>query len=163
MEVEYEITPDDLYAFQWRAAYKTPVAKKARRKLYIHIFLFLLFIFVVLPSIGPDGFEISRANLVIFAIVSPVVVFITATLERRHTRGAILELVKKEKPGKGQLGSHKVSLSEEGLVESTVVGESHTSWAGLHRVEQDEQYIFIYTSQAGAHIIPKRAFSTSQE
>jgi YcxB-like protein len=33
----------------------------------------------------------------------------------------------------------------------------------VDRIEQDPHYIFIYTSPAAAHVIPKRAFRGSQE
>jgi hypothetical protein len=49
------------------------------------------------------------------------------------------------------------------VVESTAVGESHTSWAGVDRIEQNPEYIFIYTSPAAAYVIPKRAFRDMQE
>jgi hypothetical protein len=162
MEVEYEITPDDLFAFQWRAAYRSPIVRRARRKVYIYVFLTLL-LFSLLPAIGYDGFVISRANFLLIAITFPVVALIFWLLDRRQTRRAILELLKEEKPGKGQLGAHKVTLGEAGLVEGTAVGESRTSWAGVDRVEQNQDYIFIYTAPIAAHIIPRRAFSSLQE
>ena len=68
-----------------------------------------------------------------------------------------------EKPDRGLLGRHRLVLSDEGLAESTTVGESRTSWAGVDRVEQNPDYIYIYTSLVGAHVIPKRAFSDGQE
>ena len=82
MEVEYEITPDDLYAFQWRAAYRSPTGRRARRKIYIYWFLTLL-LFSVLPAIGRDGFVISRANFTFLAIAFPVVALMTWGLDRR--------------------------------------------------------------------------------
>jgi hypothetical protein len=54
-------------------------------------------------------------------------------------------------------------LNEAGLVESTAVGESRCSWAGVDRVEHDQQYIYIYTAPHAAHIIPKRAFNNLHE
>jgi hypothetical protein len=162
LEIEYEITPDDLYAFQWRANSRSSIAKRASRKAYLFLFLTFL-LFALLPAIGPDGFAISRVNILWVVIVFPLIALMTWYLNRRQTRRAILGLLKAEKPGKGQLGSHKISLNDEGLVESTAVGESRTSWAGVDRVEQNREYIFIYTSPAGAHIIPKRAFSSLQE
>src|SRR6476661_5085284 len=94
MEIEYELTPDYLYASQWRA---------------------------------------------------------------------VRQLLEDEKPGRGQLGRHRIILSENGLTESTAVGESRTSWAGVDRVEQNPDYVFIYTAPAAAHLIPKRAFRNLQE
>lgn len=162
LEIEYEITLDDLYAFQWRANSRSPIVKRASRKTYIYLFLTFL-IFALLPSITSDGFVISRANFWWIVIVFPLTAFMTWYLTRRQTRRAILELLKKEKPGKGQLGSHKISLNDQGLVESTAVGESRTSWAGVDRIEQNQEYIFIYTAPGAAHVIPKRAFNSLQE
>ena len=127
MEVEYELTPDDLYAFQWRAAFDSSLGRRTARKVYLGWFLAQHF------------------------------------LGRWLMRRAILHLLRKEKPGRGQLGRHKVVLAEGDVVETTAVGESRTAWAGVDRVEQNPQYIFIYTSPAAAHLIPKRAFRDIQE
>jgi len=118
MEVEYELTPDDLYAFQWRAAFKSPIARRVGRKVYPYWLLALLLV-AVLPAIGPDGFVISRANFTFLLVALPAVVLAQWHLERRLMRRAILQLLKEEKPGKGQLGSHRVVLSEDRVVERT--------------------------------------------
>ena len=78
-------------------------------------------------------------------------------------RRFINKLLSEVKRDKGQLGRHKVLLDEDGVVESTAVGESRSSWAGIDRLEQDREYIFIYTQPHAAHIIPKRAFNNSHE
>jgi hypothetical protein len=161
MEVEYEITHDDLYAFQWRAAL-SPIGRRARRKVYAYWLLALL-LFSVLPAIGPDGFVISRANVTFLVVAFPTVVLAQWYLERRMTRSAILQLLKEEKADRGQLGRHRMVLNEGGVAESTAVGESRTSWVGVDRIEQNPKYIFIYTSRAAAHIIPKRAFKDMRE
>ncbi len=122
-----------------------------------------LLLFSLLPAIGPDGFVISRMNFTFLAVAFPIVVLIQWCLERWLMRRAILKLLEEEKPGRGQLGRHKVVLGGDGVVESTAVGKSSTSWAGVDRIEQNPQYIFIYTSRAAAHVIPKRAFRDMQE
>lgn len=162
MEVEYEITPDDLYHFHWRASLRSPFAKRAKIKAYL-ILLLCLLVLSVLPAFSSDGFDISYVSFWWILIYFPLVVGMAWVFERRQARKAILELVKQEKPGRGQLGSHKVSLNEIGLVESTAVGESRTSWTGVDRVEQDEKFIYIYTAPHAALLIPKRAFSNLQE
>ena len=77
-------------------------------------------------------------------------------------RRALLALVRREKAGKGLLGTHTLELTESGLVETTWVGESRSSWVGVDRVEQDESYIYIYMSAIVAHVVPKRAFGAGQ-
>jgi hypothetical protein len=161
VEVEYELTPDDLYHYQWRACFRSPFAKRAKLKAYLAVF-FLFSVLTFLPALGSDGFEFSRASL-IWMVPFFVVVIAMWLYEKRQTRRLILDFMKEEKPDRGQLGVHKISLNEAGLVESTAVGESRTSWAGIDRVEHDEKYIYIYTAPHAAHVIPKRAFNNLQQ
>ncbi len=162
MEVEYELTRDDLFAFQWRAAFKSPLARRAMRKAVLYWFLALL-IFTLLPAIGADGFDVSRASFTFLAVAFPLGVLLHQLLVRRQTRRLILELLKGEKPGGGLLGWHRVSLGASGVTERTAVNESHTAWAGVHRIEQNQEYVFIYTTASAAHVIPKRAFGSPAE
>jgi hypothetical protein len=162
MEIDYELTLDDLYAFQWRAVFVSPRGRRTRRTLYL-LWVLAVLLFAIVPAIGADGFVISRVSFTFIAVALPVVFLFQWCLDRWLIRRVILQLLKEEKPGKGQLGKHRIVLSEAGLAESTEVGESRTSWAGVDRVEQDPHYIYVYTSPAAAHVIPKRAFKDPQE
>ena len=106
--------------------------------------------------------DLARDFTFIVVAISIVLLF-QWCLERWLIRRTILQLLEDEKPGKGLLGRHRIVLSQDGLVESTAVSESRTSWAGVDRVEQDPHNIYIYTSLAAAHVIPKRAFRDPQE
>src|SRR5206468_2773224 len=103
---------------------------------------------------------ISRVNFLFVGIFFPAFALPYWFLEKRLIRRAIMDLLKQERPDKGQLGTHRIVLSRDGVFERTAVGEARTSWAGIDRVEENEGYIFIYTSPAAAHIIPKRVFRT---
>jgi len=162
VEVESELTRDDLYAFQWRAVFVSPRGRRTRRMTYL-LWALAVLLFAIVPAIGADGFVISRVSFTFIVVSILIAVLFQWCLERWLIRRAILQLLKDEKPGKGQLGRHRIVLSQEGLVESTPVGESRTSWAGVDRVEQDAHNIYIYTSPAAAHVIPKRAFRDPQE
>ena len=162
MEVEYELKPDDIYHFQWRAGTRSSLARRTRIKMNLYLLLMLILL-SVLPAIGPDGFDPSFVNFTWILFFYPVVIVTSWLVERRQLRRAILEQLKEEKPDRGQLGVHKVSLNEAGVLESTVVGESRTSWTGVDRVEQDQKYIYIYTAPHAALVIPKGAFSNLQE
>lgn len=162
MEVEYELTPDDLYAFQWRAVFVTPRGRHARRTVYL-LWVLAVLLFAIVPAIGADGFAISRVSLTFMVVAIPIVFLFQSFLDRWLVRRVILRLLDDEKPGRGQLGMHRIVVSQDGLIESTAVGESRTSWGGVDRIEQDQHYIFIYTSPAAAHVVPKRAFRNPQE
>ena len=117
LEVEYELTPDDLFAFQWRAAFDSPLGRRTTRKAYLGWFLALL-LFSIVPAIGPDGFVISRIDFKFLLIAFPIVILAQHFLGRWLMRRAILRLLGNEKPGKGHLGRHKVVLTEGGVVEN---------------------------------------------
>ena len=161
MEVEYELTHDDLYHYHWRACTRSSFVKRAKLKVYLAVF-FLFFVLTFLSGLGSDGFVFSRASL-IWMVPFFVIAIAVWVYDKRQTRRAILDTLKEEKPDRGQLGYHKVILNEAGLVETTAVNDSRHSWAGVDRVEHDQQYIYIYTAPHAAHIIPKRAFSNLQE
>jgi hypothetical protein len=162
MQVDYELTGDDLYAFQLRALHKSPIVKRSRRNMYVGVILALL-ILTIVPAIGSDGFVFSRVSIGFIAIPLVIVVALTWLIEKPMARKAIRQIVQQEKPDKGQLGRHTVKLEETGVVESTAVAEQRISWAGIDRVEHDPDYIYIYTTPMSALVIPKRAFTSSVE
>jgi hypothetical protein len=162
MEVEYELTPQDLYAFQWRAVFASSEWRRSARKVYLGWFLAIL-LFSLLPAIGRDGLVISRMNFTFLIVAFPLVALFQWLVERWMIRRAIRRQLRREKPGKGQVGRHRMVVNGEGLVESTAVGEARTSWAGVDRVEHNSQYIFIYTTPSAVHVVPRRAFPDAHE
>jgi hypothetical protein len=156
VHVEYHLTPDDLFAYHWRAYFKSSLLRRSPWKQML--ILFVAFLLVALaPAAGPAGFQPDLVNWPFLAAFLPAAV-LYRLIERWLVKRAIQRLVAREKPDRGQLGRHRLRLLEDGFLESTAVGESHTFWAGIDRVEQDESYIFIYTAAAAGHVIPKRAF-----
>jgi hypothetical protein len=160
MEVQYELTADDLFSFHWRAAFESAIARRTRRSGLLSVFVVLLLL-TFLPAISSPEFLFHWLNWVMIAVVFPTVAVAYRFLERGLIRRAIRELVRREQPNKGLIGRHRMVLDESGLIESTAVGESRTSWAGVDRVEQNDAYVFIYTTPTMAHVIPKRAFDGS--
>jgi len=68
-----------------------------------------------------------------------------------------------EGKNKGILGSHTIIISEEGLQEITEVSESRSIWSGIERIEENEEYIFVYIGAYQAHVIPKRDFASKED
>lgn len=157
MEIEYELTKEDLYAFQWRSAYSSPRARRMAWKPYLFLFIVVLLV-SLMGSIGTDGFTFSLVHFSLLFVVFPIVALITWLTTRITMRRFINQILKEEKPERGQLGKHRVVLQDSGLVESTAVNESSRAWTGIDRIEQDSNYIYIYTAPLMAIVIPKRAF-----
>jgi hypothetical protein len=162
IDISYELTQDDLAAFQWRANYDSSGARRSRRMSYVYLFA-VLAILLLLPAIGGNGFTFSLPNLVFLLMPFLVVAALTWIFHRRMLRAAIRKLVEKEKPGKSLIGGHRIVIDADGITETTAVGEARVQWSGIDRVEQDSGYVYIYTSAAGAYVVPKRAFNSASD
>ena len=95
-------------------------------------------------------------TIVIFAVVLAIMLRRT---QHESLGRAIQMLVDDETQDKGLLGRHEVVLDDAAIRDVTAATESRTRWSAVDRVEQDEAYIFIYTSAHAACVIPKRAFA----
>jgi hypothetical protein len=158
MQVEYDLTAADLAAFHWRAQYESAAARRMRWLGIGGLFAILATLSIV-PAMTTEGFQMTWIAWIPVTVVFPIVAVLHWIWFRWVLRRVIAKLIRREQPEKGQLGRHRVVLSDEGVIESTAVGESRTTWAGIDRVEESDDYIFIYTSPSAAHVIPKRAFS----
>ena len=54
-------------------------------------------------------------------------------------------------------------LTDEGITETSSIGETKISWVKIERLEETEDYLYIYVSSVSAHIVPKRVFENSSE
>jgi hypothetical protein len=158
MEIEYELTRDDLFAFQWRAAFDSPRGRRMRLWTYLG-WLVAIVLFAILPAIGADGFTPSRVSVTFIIVAFAIAALFQWLLETRIMRLLIRRMLRDEKPDRGHIGKHRLILSEDGVLERTAVNESRTSWTGVDRVEQNADYIFVYTTPGSAHVVPKRAFA----
>lgn len=132
LHIEYENTPEDLYAFQWRAVFVSSRGRRARRNVYL-VWVLAVVLFGIIPAIGADGFVFSRISFGFILVALPIGFVLQWLLERWVIKRTIRSLLKDERPDRGQLGRHRVVLGEDGLIESTAVNESRTAWAGVDR------------------------------
>jgi hypothetical protein len=62
--------------------------------------------------------------------------------------------------GKNVLTSHTVTLDENGVSETTPVGNSNQNWNSIVDVLRTHNFILIYTQRHAAHLIPINAFAS---
>ena len=63
----------------------------------------------------------------------------------------------------GILGEHELIVDREHIIERTAVNETKFLWCSVPRVEENNDYIFLYQTDSSAHIIPKATFKTKNE
>jgi len=149
MQLTYELEKADLLAFQ-RYHFKTsPALKKMRRFLFLVLLVFVSFIAF------DSGSLINTAVSFVFNLaVGASIVWVStwAGNEYIFRRGV------PQGKDNGQTGHHQLIIDEHKVIEVTSINEIHHQWKGVDRVEQNEEYIYIFIMPQAAHIIPKRAF-----
>jgi len=58
---------------------------------------------------------------------------------------------------------HTLTLGPDGLREQTEFNDTHHTWAAIQKVARTRGHLFLYVSQNGAHVIPRRAVQTDDE
>jgi hypothetical protein len=157
IDISYDITRTDLFAFQMRASTKSPLARRMLRETWI---TYAVVVVVMAFLTTPWKSLVALGGFAVFCIV-----FIGGGVwfYRYSRKKLIAEYVRDETPEKGQLGWHRLQADQNGLTETTAVGESRVSWEGVQRIERDSAGVYVYTGSHQAHVIPLRAFASSRD
>lgn len=154
-QIEVDITIEDLVAFNRYVAQRSPQIKRGYQVTLFIVPVALLVIAVLLHKTFPTLIYIEAIFGILWLVAFPR--FYWRLMDNNVKR------VLNEGQNKGVLGKHMITISEQGLHETTEVNVSQFAWTGFDRVERNEQYIFAFISAVMAHIIPIRAFSDSNQ
>ncbi len=58
--------------------------------------------------------------------------------------------------GKGLIGEHRLTLTEEGLEESTAFNRSLNKWAGIRGLKETSSLYLLFVTENNAHLVPKK-------
>jgi hypothetical protein len=157
MQIEYDLSPDDLLYFQryhWR---HSPALQRQYRLGFIASPLLGF-----LAGVTLVGWERPLVWIGVFMTAAVFYAAVYGWCVRRSLRSTISAVLAEGK-NRGVLGRHTIELRPDGLREATDVNDTVHTWRGVERIEADEHFIFIYTQAMMAHGIPRRAFSTPEE
>jgi len=145
MTVTYKNRLTDLWRF---SIYTYP---RRRAFLILNGLMILVFSFLLWPSIARAGDGLLLDSLVFATILLLVLAFINF--------GTILLTLVSYVPKRNRaiLTTHMLTLDDSGVTEETPMNLTHTKWSGVLEVRQNRSFIFLYVSEYGAHVIPKRA------
>jgi len=157
-EIHYMVTVEDIAHLNHHHFRSSP---RARRGSFLRVagsigMLFIsYFAFMAMLGINAPGMLII------------VFMFMTASLVHAYTRKkpnrTFVKRVKRlfdDGRNVNLFGQHHLLLHEDHVEVRTPYSQGTIRWEAIERVEQDEEYIFIYTSSLNAHIIHKRFFPT---
>jgi hypothetical protein len=172
MEAQYELTVDDLVAFNLSHFRRSPTM----RRIYLTILLLAwisvpagIAIFLV-QSYRAEASPLA-ADLVPFLITWAVLhsVVFAFLVYRGYRRGAstffatagLARRLIREGDLSSLVGRYKLTISPTSIVEISPRAESTIQMAAVQRIVVADQHAFVYVSPIQAFVIPRRAFPQS--
>lgn len=152
MEVHYELTEEDVIAFNLYHIQNSKTGKNSLRwQRYVSPVIFLLFAYFL--SVYSD-MQLSLL-LPIFGVTAVIWVLFYPKYFYYHITRQVRKMLK-EGTNSGLVGSHVLKMTKSGITDQSSAAETSVQWNGITQVAEDAQYVFIYTSTVSAYILPKR-------
>ncbi len=161
MTAEYEITKDDLSAFNLYHHRHSPTARRQYlRSWFVPAFLGLL----VFSGLWYLADRERGTPLRTFLDLLPLFSFVPLYLlyfpwAYRQKLSKIVAGMVGEGQNRGLFSRHRVTISPEGVTDSTELGQTTTAWRAVERVAAADEHAYIYTNALAAVIVPRRAFA----
>jgi hypothetical protein len=154
MEINYYVTEKDLIVAKRFARKTSPLIKRIYNITTLIVVLAPCIVFLL-----SGQFTFTRIIQMLIEIsIMGLFLFVGLKIAHPLMDKYSIKLLKKNN---GILGEHKICLTEEAMIESTSVNESHNKWSSIERIDEDDNYIFITTTAGGTYNIPKRDFHSS--
>jgi len=152
MDIEYEISTDDLVAFHLHQNEHSLAFRGCRWGFQLIFGLITAGGSVIYFMVG----DYLMASLWLVAAV--LLVALAPCVLRGSIKRQIVRLYRRGKH-RGGMGTHRLSLTPEGMVDATEESESRVLWSDVAKMAATDEHLFIYTSAETAIVVPKRAFS----
>jgi hypothetical protein len=150
MELEYEVTLEDVTAFALFHHAHSPHLRRRRRLLRVGLAGTLVLVAAVVATLArsPLLATVGLAFALAFYWMFP----------RRYERGLRESVAKMYAEGKNLdvLGKTKLSLDDAFIVESTATRDVRTRWSAVEALVDTDLHLFIYVTGSTALVVPKR-------
>ncbi len=156
MQIQYQLNLDDVAAYNWHHSRNSKAANRTYKLLSAWGILLCLYI-------ASASIEWSVSSRIIFFLIASAFWLFIYPLFRRKAVERQARRLYSEGKNRDVIGNHIFAIDKDGVTEISDVAESHIAWSGIERIEENDEYVFLYTGSLSAHIIPKRAFLSKGE
>jgi hypothetical protein len=165
MTIEYELTKDDVLAFN---LYHRSHSPTLRRQYYFAWLLPALAWLTVCTALWYCADQRPGEPLQTFLDLLPMFCGVPIYLAifpwaRRRGLRRVLDSMMSEGKNRAVFGRRTVTLSREGIAQSGEFASSSISWRTVERVVRDGDHAYIYSGAVTAIIVPRRAFAGESE
>ena len=158
MKLKYENTIEDIVALGRIYRQTSPMMKRA--KYNPPLFVWTVLITASLTFLLFDRSAFTSQKVVVMSICASAAIFFSVLYLLIYP--VMFDRCMRRSATDDQLGAskvlceHELEIDDSGIVERTDVNESHTSWRGIQKIAETDEYGFIFLSAAIAHVIPKK-------
>lgn len=157
MQVEFELTEDDLIAFNRKHLMQSRKLWAGRVAFLVCASSFVIWVLWVLPPLIYG----STVNFVGYQVLGGVCFGLLILYDVLRWRGAaqrgVLKMLRRGH-GRSVLGQHRLSISSDYVCAETPAGEQETKWHAIWKIVVTNDYAFIYNTPYSALVVPRRAF-----
>ncbi len=166
MEVEYELTTEDLTAFQ-RYHQKHPLVPAKRGLESILIWVAVLFVVIAFFALRsfldlPLLDELTDSVPAVLAGVglgAAGIILYVRFIQPNLTRKALQEGRNAEKT----LAPRRTTIDPHSIRTTTTFGAGETFWEGVDAVVATRDHVFVYITTRTAHVVPRRGFASDRD
>lgn len=147
MQVDVDLTEDDLWRGARRAAWHDP---PTRRNLLVNAAAPIVAVWILGAAQGLPWV----LTLTLIVVTTPLAWGLLWTMARRRVRALV------QQPG--VLGSHAFAITPEGFHERTAYNVQLTAWTAIHSVRRDEHALYVHLAPLTAFVLPLRHFRSRE-
>jgi hypothetical protein len=158
MRIVFSFNIEDWMAFQ---ALYVEQAKNYRLMKFITAFI-VPFVFLSIIVYDILLGNIKAGMYIIYFILSILwIVYILKTYKKSYLRKVKKMLIRGD--NNEIFGSHEVVFTDEGITHIQAQSKETVTWAGIQKLEENEDYFFLFIDTLSALIIPKKKIESDLE
>lgn len=149
MKIVYRVEMQDIVAFNQYNLEDTGTLKSLRLKT-------IVIGCVIIAVLGGWQYRVTESIDPIITGAIFAIIFSTWILKRDfRVSPKKIQKIYGGDTNKGVLCQHQIELVDDGLIESTSLGEQKTTYSGIEKIDQTDTHGFIFIGTMNAHTIPR--------
>lgn len=158
MEVSFDVMKNHLIDF---SIYNIRNSKKIMRAVNIQRFItpFMFLIFALMLGVYQNDMV---KWIMIFVAIYIGWVIIYPKMYMSSVKSTLRKNLEQTNGKEELIGSCRLILTDDGIVEESNARTNTTSWGDLIRLVETEEYVFVFNTEVSAYVIPKEKFESGE-
>ncbi len=160
MKIKYELNLEDFFVFSDYLIKTSPLMRKTIRKGQMWWASGPLIAGLMLSIFRGYPPEKALTTLAVLSFSISLPMFLMYKNYFRYRNKKQIKALSEEDRYKEILGTHKMTISENYLIEQTPENENKVPWDSIDRIETISDHTFIFTDEVTAYIIPHKKMTS---